>query len=86
MTTPRFQPLDLADVQIPSRSRSSPRASTSCRGLARQSRCGSARWWPRARGLLLFPGEDHGMTRSGRIDRRLERLRQIEAWLAAWLA
>jgi dipeptidyl aminopeptidase/acylaminoacyl peptidase len=35
--------------------------------------------------LLLFPGEEHGMTRGGRIDRRLERLRQIEAWLEAWL-
>jgi dipeptidyl aminopeptidase/acylaminoacyl peptidase len=35
--------------------------------------------------LVLFPEEDHGMTRGGRIDRRLERLRQIEAWLAVWL-
>lgn len=30
--------------------------------------------------LLLFPEEDHGMTRGGRIDRRAERLRQLNAW------
>ncbi|MCC7538794.1 MAG: S9 family peptidase, partial [Deltaproteobacteria bacterium] len=36
--------------------------------------------------LVLFPEEDHGMSRGGRIDRRLERLRQIAAWLRRWLA
>jgi dipeptidyl aminopeptidase/acylaminoacyl peptidase len=35
--------------------------------------------------LVLFPEENHGMSRAGRIDRRLERLRQIRAWFEAWL-
>jgi acylaminoacyl-peptidase len=36
--------------------------------------------------LALFPEEDHGMSRGGRIDRRIERLRQIRGWFDAWLA
>lgn len=35
--------------------------------------------------LVLFPDESHGLTRTGRLDRRLERLRQIGAWLDRWL-
>lgn len=35
--------------------------------------------------LVLFPEEDHGMSRGGRIDRRIERLRQIRGWLDRWL-
>lgn len=35
--------------------------------------------------LLLFPEEDHGMTRGGRIDRRIERLRQLNAWFERYL-
>ncbi|MBA2319593.1 MAG: prolyl oligopeptidase family serine peptidase, partial [Deltaproteobacteria bacterium] len=35
--------------------------------------------------LVLFPEESHGLTRTGRLDRRLERLRQIGAWLDRWI-
>jgi acylaminoacyl-peptidase len=35
--------------------------------------------------LLLFPEEDHGMTRKGRLDRRQERLRQVGAWFGRYL-
>jgi dipeptidyl aminopeptidase/acylaminoacyl peptidase len=35
--------------------------------------------------LLLFPEESHGLTRTGRLDRRIERLRQLGAWLDRWL-
>ena len=35
--------------------------------------------------LVLFPEESHGLSRGGRIDRRLERLRQIRGWFDAWL-
>ncbi len=35
--------------------------------------------------LLLFPDESHGLTRTGRLDRRIERFRQLGAWLDHWL-
>jgi acylaminoacyl-peptidase len=35
--------------------------------------------------LLHFPEEDHGMTRGGRLDRRIERLRQVAAWFDRFL-
>lgn len=35
--------------------------------------------------LVLFPEESHGLSRGGRIDRRIERLRQIRGWFEAWL-
>jgi dipeptidyl aminopeptidase/acylaminoacyl peptidase len=36
--------------------------------------------------LLLYPEEDHGMTRGGRLDRRADRLRQLSAWFKRFLA
>jgi dipeptidyl aminopeptidase/acylaminoacyl peptidase len=35
--------------------------------------------------LVLFPEESHGVSRIGRIDRRAEQLRQMRAWLDAWI-
>jgi len=35
--------------------------------------------------MVLIPEESHGLSRGGRIDRRLERLRQIRGWFEAWL-
>jgi dipeptidyl aminopeptidase/acylaminoacyl peptidase len=35
--------------------------------------------------LLRFPGESHDLSRSGRPDRRLERLRRVTGWFASHL-
>jgi dipeptidyl aminopeptidase/acylaminoacyl peptidase len=35
--------------------------------------------------LLRFPGESHDLSRSGRPDRRLERLRRVTGWFATHL-
>jgi dipeptidyl aminopeptidase/acylaminoacyl peptidase len=35
--------------------------------------------------LVRFPGESHDVSRSGRPDRRLERLRRVASWFAAHL-
>jgi dipeptidyl aminopeptidase/acylaminoacyl peptidase len=35
--------------------------------------------------LVRFPGESHDLSRSGRPDRRLERLRRVTGWFARWL-
>ncbi len=35
--------------------------------------------------LCLFPEENHGMSRGGRLDRRKERMRQIAAWFRRYL-
>ena len=35
--------------------------------------------------LILFPDESHGLSRSGRTDRRVERLRQITRWFEKYL-
>lgn len=35
--------------------------------------------------LVLFPDESHGITRIGRIDRRIEQFRQMEGWFSRWL-
>lgn len=36
-------------------------------------------------GLVVFPEEGHGMMRGGRVDRRQEAMRQIDAWFARYL-
>jgi dipeptidyl aminopeptidase/acylaminoacyl peptidase len=35
--------------------------------------------------LVRFPGESHELSRSGRPDRRLERLRRVTGWFGRWL-
>ncbi len=35
--------------------------------------------------LVLFPEEGHGMMRSGRVDRRVEAMKQIDAWFGRFL-
>lgn len=35
--------------------------------------------------FVRYPQEPHGMSRSGRPDRRIDRLERIEAWLGQWL-
>lgn len=35
--------------------------------------------------LVLFPGESHGLSRAGRTDRRVARLRHIVRWMNKYL-
>ena len=35
--------------------------------------------------LVVYPEEGHGMMRGGRVDRRMDAMRQIEAWFGRWL-
>ncbi len=35
--------------------------------------------------LVLYPEESHSLSRVGRIDRRIERMRQVAGWFARWL-
>jgi dipeptidyl aminopeptidase/acylaminoacyl peptidase len=35
--------------------------------------------------LVLFPDESHGLSRGGRTDRRIERLKHIARWFNKYL-
>lgn len=35
--------------------------------------------------LVLYPEEGHSLSRVGRLDRRIERMRQVEGWFRRWL-